>query len=52
VSQSGDEIRRGMIIETRIFNENHHIRLLKTYLSHRSPKFGVKSEIALSSGYE
>jgi hypothetical protein len=27
VSQSGDEIRRGMIIKTRTFNENHHIRL-------------------------
>ena len=25
VSQSGCEIRRGMIIEIRIFNENHHI---------------------------
>jgi hypothetical protein len=32
VSQSGDEIRRGMIIKTLIFNENHHIRLFKTYL--------------------
>src|SRR4051812_40134741 len=31
-SQSGDEIHRGMIIKTRTFNENHHIRLFKAYL--------------------
>jgi hypothetical protein len=32
VSKLGCEIRRGATLETRIFNENPHIRLKKPYL--------------------
>jgi hypothetical protein len=43
VSKSGYEIRRGIIIETRIFNENPHIRLFKPYLWLKYPYLSSKN---------